>query len=95
MVGIRYMEGLRVQCLSRAGWCVSIHKDDVSRLSVLAKYFTYDGFNGMRELQSIEGWKLVYASQRPTKILVYPIDQALVGPGRVSGEAGVHPDLWA
>ncbi len=42
------------------GRYVIIYKDDILRSGFLAEYFTYDGVNGIRELQPIEGWKLVY-----------------------------------
>lgn len=84
----------RIVANARAGQdrYVLIHQDDISRLGFLANYFTYDDFNGMRELQPIEGWRLVYISRRPTTFLIYQIDQAVVGSEGARGEAGLHPD---
>lgn len=71
---------------------VMIHKDDIPRLRFLSNYFTDDGFDGMRELRSPDGWKLVYASRRPTTFLIYRMDQAVVASEGIQGEAGVRVD---
>ena len=53
-----------------------IHKDDIAQLSFLSEYFAYDSVSGIRELQPIEGWKLVYEhSKRPAIFLIYEMDQ--------------------
>ena len=76
------------------GRYVIIHKDDVLRSNFLANHFTYDGVNGIRELQPIEGWKLVYKhSQKPTMFLIYQKDKTVVGSSEVGWDPGLRTYL--